>query len=202
LTLKGEHVMAYFPFHGEQIRLRTFEVEDISTLHAYLNHPELAGRRYIPWGFPGDFPLSKRQVEAIYNKWNEEKKGIHLAIVLRGTLELVGHAECDWGWDPHCPQIAVVIDPTHQGKGYGSEVVQTLVGYLFKNTPAHNINGWLAEWNQAARGFAATHGFKESGRWRREGIRDGKSYDGILVDILRPEWVERAEVRGGVEDAD
>ena len=59
----------------------------------------------------------------------------------------------------------------------------------------------MAEWNHSATGFADAHGFKESGRWRRDGIRDGKTYDGILVDILRPEWVERVEMRGGVEDA-
>ena len=193
--------MAYFPFHGEQIRLRTFEVEDIPALYAYLNHPDLAGRRYIPWGFPGDFPLSKEQVEAIYKKWSEEKKGIHLAVVLRGTLELVGHAECDWGWDPHCPQIAVVIDPAHQDKRYGSEVLQILLSYLFKNTPAHNISGWMAEWNQTAREFAAVHGFKECGCWRREGIRDGKYYDGVVVDILRSEWVAETEMGGVVRDA-
>lgn len=194
-------MMADFAFQGEKIRLRAFEAEDIPALHATLNHPELAGRRYIPWGFPGDFPLSKQQVEAIHKKWAEEKKGIHLAVVLRGSLELIGHAECDWGWDPHCPQIALVIDPAHQGKGYGSEVLRTLVDYLFKNTPAHNINGWMAEWNQTALRFAAAHGFKESGRWRRDGIRDGKTYDGILVDILRPEWAEWVEAGGGVEDA-
>ena len=193
--------MAYFPFQGELIRLRAFEAEDISALQKTLNHLELAGRRYIPWGFPGDFPLSKQQVEAIYKKWSEEEKGIHLAVVLRGALELIGHAECDWGWDPHCPQITVVIDPAHQGKGYGSEVVRTLVDYLFKNTPAHNISGWMAEWNQSALRFATAHGFKECGRWRWDGIRDGKIYDGVLVDILRPEWTKWVEGEGEADHA-
>lgn len=192
---------AYFPFQGEQISLKAFEPEDISSLHTYLNHPELAGRRYIPWGFQGEFPLSKKQVESVYDKWSEEKKGVHLAVLLRGTLEMIGHAECDWGWDPHCPQVAVVINPAHHRKGYGSEVLQTLVTYLFKNTPAHNITGWMADWNRSARGFAQAHGFKESGHWRRDGIRNGKIYDGILVDILRPEWAERIGLGGGVEDA-
>jgi len=194
-------VTAYFPFQGEQISLRAFESEDVAALHAYLNHPELTGRRYIPWGFQGDLPLSKKQVESIYNKWSEEKDGVHLAVLLRGTLEMIGHAECDWGWDPLCPQVSVVIDPTHQRNGYGSEVLETLLAYLFKNTPAHNINGWMAEWNHAARQFAQIHGFKESGRWRRDGIRDGKIYDGILVDIIRPEWVERVGPGGGEDHA-
>jgi ribosomal-protein-alanine N-acetyltransferase len=188
---------AYFPFRGERVILRAFESEDVPALHAYLNHPELAGRRYIPWDFPNEFPLAKKQVEDILTKWSEEKDGIHLAILLRGTMELIGHAECDWGWDPHCPHVAVVIDPAHQGKGYGSQVLQILVGYLYDNTPAHNVSGWMAEWNQAARSCAKRNGFRESGRWRRSGIREGKCFDGVLCDILRPEW---EQPRGG-EDA-
>jgi RimJ/RimL family protein N-acetyltransferase len=52
---------AYFPFRGERVILRAFESEDVPALHAYLNHPELAGRRYIPWDFPNEFPLAKKQ---------------------------------------------------------------------------------------------------------------------------------------------
>jgi RimJ/RimL family protein N-acetyltransferase len=51
----------------------------------------------------------------------------------------------------------------------------------------------MADWNQAGRAFARKHGFQESGRSRREGIRQGKYFDGILVGILRPEWIAKQE---------
>ena len=80
---------AYFPFQGEQISLKAFEPEDIPSLHTYLNHPELAGRRYIPWGFQGEFPLSRKQVESVYDKWSEEKKGVHLCTPFDGPFRLL-----------------------------------------------------------------------------------------------------------------
>lgn len=177
-----------FLFQTERTYLRPFEPADLSALQTYLNHPELAGRRYIPWGFSEDLPLSAKQVEGIYNKWCEGENEFHLAVVSQDKQEVIGHTELDWGWDPHCPFVAVLIAPSHQRQGYGSEVLSLLMRHLFENTPAHNVHSWMADWNQAARRFAKEHGFLESGCSRHEGLRQGKYFDAILVDILRPEW--------------
>jgi RimJ/RimL family protein N-acetyltransferase len=85
----------------------------------------------------------------------------------------------------------VVIAPQYQRHGYGSGVLHILLDYLFGQSPAHSLSGWMGDWNQAARGFAKKHGFQESGVWRRDGLRDGAYYDGIQVDILRSEWLAR-----------
>lgn len=62
------------------------------------------------------------------------------------------------------------------------------MGYLFENTPANSISGWMADWNKAGSAFSRKLGFTESGRPRREGFREGAYFDGILVDILRSEY--------------
>ncbi|MGB5846696.1 MAG: GNAT family protein [Anaerolineales bacterium] len=175
-------------FQTEQIRLRPFELEDTSGLRAYLNHPKLGGRRYIPRGFSGEIPLSMGQVESIIKKWGEEKREAHLGIELSDKQELIGHAEFEWSWDPMMPWISVVIARPYQRRGYGTQVAQLIMGYLFENTPAHSISGWMADWNQAGRSFAEKLGFKENGRSRREGYRQSAYFDDILVDILRSEY--------------
>jgi RimJ/RimL family protein N-acetyltransferase len=190
-TMRGNDVPEADLFQGERVLLRAFEPGDIPELWRYLNDPGLSGRRYIPWKFPVDFPLSRKQAEEIYNQWSESEKETHLAIVPAENRGLIGHCSLDWGWDPFCPSLSIVIIPSQQRQGYGSEVLEILLGYLFENTPAHNISGEIADWNQPAREFSRAHGFQESGRWRRAGMWRGKYYDEILVDILRPEWVER-----------
>src|SRR3990170_3340382 len=112
-----------FLFQSSRIALQAFESEDVPALKAYLNHPDLAGRRYIPWGFPSDMPLSNKQVEKILEKWSEQAKAAHLAVILPGKQELIGHAFCDWDWDPHSPGLALVINPVYQRQGYGGEVL-------------------------------------------------------------------------------
>jgi RimJ/RimL family protein N-acetyltransferase len=186
MGVKPEEACMYF--QTEQIKLRPIEPEDVSALRAYLNHPKLGGRRYLPRGFPGEVPLSTNQVEAIIKKWGDEKREAHLGIELTDKHELVGHAEFEWSWDPMAPWMSVVVARPFQHRGYGTQVAQLIMGYLFENTPAHSISGWMADWNQAGKAFSQKLGFKESGRPRREGFREGAYFDGILVDILRSEY--------------
>ena len=176
-------------FRSERLRLRAFEPEDIPALHAILNHPELAGRRNLPWGFPADFPLSKSQVEGVLHRWGEDEKAVHLAIELSSGQELAGYAECEWEWDTHHPSLYVVISPDCQRQGFGTQAAAMLLDYLFGYTPAHDVSGWISDWNLAGLGFALRLGFHESGRFRRDGLRNGKYTDGIVVDLLRPDWI-------------
>lgn len=185
------------PFETDRLRLRAFEPEDLPALHAYLNYPELTGRRYLPWRFPADLPLSKAQVENLLKRWSEGEKEFHLAITLREDGTLIGHANCDWGWDAHCPEIDLAISPAYQFQGYGSEVLILLLNYLFDQTPAHSISSGMASWNRDAKNFALKHGFTQSGAMRRAGLRKGAFYDWLGVDILRPEWLTLAS-KGGL----
>ncbi|MBE0408794.1 MAG: GNAT family N-acetyltransferase [Anaerolineales bacterium] len=179
----------FFQGKSKRIVLQAFEPEQISALHAHLNHPALAGRRYIPWEFPDDLPLSYQQVEAVYKTWADQKKGFNLALVLPEGKELIGHISCDWGWDTFCPQVSMVVYPDYQRRGYGGEVLQTVLDYLFHHTPAYNISGWIADWNRPALEFALKVGFTQCGKSRRVRFRNGIYTDSILVDLLREEWL-------------
>jgi RimJ/RimL family protein N-acetyltransferase len=167
------------------------ERADATAVYAYLNHPDLAGRRCIPWRFPNDAPLSTGQVEAIVERWAGAENALRLIVTRRGSEEPIGHAESDWGWDPHSPSVSVLIAPDHQRQGYGSEALRLLLDYLFDHTPAHSVGCWIADWNHPALRFIEAQGFQEGGCMRRAGIRGGAYFDVILADILRPEWREK-----------
>ena len=180
-------------FESERLILRPFDAGDAPALLALLNHPELAGRRGLPWGFNEELPLWASQVEKIIGKWVEDEESLHLAVVLREGQALIGHCELETGWDPHAPSVWLLIAPAHQRQGYGSEVLRLLLDYFFEYTPAHNVSLWAADWNQPALNFAHKHGFQECGRFRRDSFRDGADVDGVVFDMLRPEWKARKE---------
>jgi len=175
-------------FETDRTILRPIEADDAERVQELLNAPGIIGRRHMAEQIPDVAPLSRLQVEKLLGMWAEEKKGFTLGIELRQESVLVGHASCNWRWDAHCPEIGVTVCPGFQREGVGSEVVRLLLAYLFGNTPAHNVGGWVEGWNNEGIAFARSLGFSESGRIPRCGIRDGTFFEQILFDILRPEW--------------
>jgi RimJ/RimL family protein N-acetyltransferase len=200
------------PFEGELVILRPFEPEDVPAAKEYLNHPEMVGRRCIPWGFPDLTPLTEGQVTGILERWAGEERGLIMAVEaqvrkqawgLSGGLAteattLVGHAEVGWEWDPHSPSVSVAISPLHQRKGYGSDALQVMLRFLFHYGPAHCVGCWVPDWNEPALAFLQKNGFHLSGRMRRAGLWQGRPFDVIITDILRPEWLAR---QGGTDAA-
>ncbi len=181
-------------FRGEHLTLRPPAPADALALADYLNHPDLIGCRYLPDAFPDDRPLFAGRIDALIEEWNRAERGLHLLIALHGEATPIGYAGADWGWDPHAPSLWVVIAPGWRRRGFGREAAYLLLRYLFGYTPAHNVSAWIMSWNSGARSFARSLGFIENGGPRRLGIRDGAFYDGVIVDLLRPEWKQQ---RGG-----
>lgn len=175
------------PFEGQRILLRAFEPDDAPALHTFLNNPDLAGRRYLPDEFPDATPLSTGQVRALIEKSSGERS-LNLAVVAKADGALLGYASLDWWWEPLAPSVHVAIDPQHWRQGYGSECARLLIQYAFDTLPAHSIAGGCASWNEPACEFARRLGFTETGAGRRAGMRQGKPFDWVRVDILRREW--------------
>jgi len=193
-----EDCMGGRSFETERVALRALDLEDAASLQGYVNDEGILGRRYIPWSVADVAPLSRPQVVAILEEWSKEKSGFTLGVLAKASGRLIGHATCDWSWDPHSPSISVVIVPSQQRGGYGSEVLRLLVAHLFLDTPAHTITGWIASWNDPALAFAAAGGFAECGRIPRAGLRGGGYHDQVVVDLLRREWAAR---KGGCRAA-
>ena len=185
-------------FETKRLALRALELEDAASFQGYLNDAGILGRRYIPWSVADVAPLSRPQVAAILEEWSKEKSGLTLGVLVKASGRLIGHATCDGSWDPHSPSVSVVIAPSQQRGGYGSEVLRLLVAHLFLDTPAHTITGWMASWNDPALAFAAASGFTECGRIPRAGLRGGAYYDQVVVELLRREWAAR---KGGCRAA-
>jgi diamine N-acetyltransferase len=165
------------------ITLRPIETSDARALHQLLNEPELLGRRYLE---KDREPLSLEQVEVLLEKWTKPEDETRLAI--DDGEALVGITLMDPSWESLAPFVAVVVDPAHQRRGFGTAALDQLLQNLFGATPALAAMTWVDEWNEAGLAFAETYGFQEAGRARREGIRHGKYFASVGLDLTREEW--------------
>jgi RimJ/RimL family protein N-acetyltransferase len=86
------------------------------------------------------------------------------------------------------PFVAVVIAPVHQRRGCGTAALDHLLRHLFGTTPALAAETWVDDWNEPGLAFAEYYGFREAGRARREGIRNGAYFAAVGLDLTREEW--------------
>jgi RimJ/RimL family protein N-acetyltransferase len=82
-------------------------------------------------------------------------------------------------------EIGIVIDePSMRGKGYGTEAVRLLVGWLFSHAEATRIHMPTVPDNVAMRAVAESLGFEADGMIRYEG------QEFVFYVLTRERWVD------------
>ena len=76
----------------------------------------------------------------------------------------------------------------YQRKGYGIEAVKLILDYGFSFLNLRNISLSVFEYNEAAYNLYKKAGFKEAGRLRKAVEIMGKTYDVIIMDMLKEEF--------------
>ena len=76
----------------------------------------------------------------------------------------------------------------YQRKGYGIEAVKLILDYGFSFLNLRNISLSVFEYNEAAYNLYKKVGFKEVGRLRKAVEIMGKTYDVIIMDMLKEEF--------------
>lgn len=175
-------------FIGRHVRLRRPESSDVPAVLRYLAHPDLVGRRNLTAEIDEVLPLGTGDVEALFAAWRKSRREPTLLVVRREDEEVIGHATMGWDWDPLAPWVSVTIEPEQWRRGYGSDALDMMLAHLFGWLPAHSVSCWVPEWSAEGLAFAAAHGFRECGRVRRAGLRAGKEWAYVSLDLLRPEW--------------
>jgi RimJ/RimL family protein N-acetyltransferase len=80
-------------------------------------------------------------------------------------------------------EFSLWIDPSQQGKKYGSQALFTLLWHGFKDWGFHRIWGEVFDNNPAMELFRAM-GFQYAGKWQEAYFRDGEFIDSHLIDLL------------------
>ncbi len=92
-------------------------------------------------------------------------------------------------------QLAIGIGNTdYRGKGYGAEAVRLILRYAFYELNLNRVGLDVIEYNEQAIRTYEKAGFQLEGRVRSAVLRDGNSYDRIMMGMLYSEWNESVKV--------
>jgi len=166
------------------VRLRALEEEDVDPIVGHLAGEASWGMRGIRHDRHG--PMSRAEIRAQVEGWPKRELGQVLAIEADGAL--VGFVEAEWDWDALSPSLWVFVVPEVRRRGYGRIAARLVLDRLFTETPAVTVQAWVDEPLEESLHFAAAMGFSAAGRVRRAGIRDGRYFDAIPLQLLRATW--------------
>ena len=118
------------------------------------------------------------------------KKKKNFAVRLLENNELLGNIGFNSIGEIHrTAEIGIMLgNPKYQRKGYGMEALNLLLDYGFSFLNLRNIYLKVFEYNEAAYNLYKKAGFREVGRLRKAVEIMGKTYDEIIMDMLKEEF--------------
>jgi RimJ/RimL family protein N-acetyltransferase len=91
-------------------------------------------------------------------------------------------------------------EPEYWNKGYGTDVMNTLLRFAFTEINLRRVTLTVFEYNPRAIRSYEKAGFRHEGRKRQLLNREGKRWDELYMGILREEWMERNHNDPGAGD--
>jgi len=175
---------------GELVVLRPYREEDLPHLKEAVDDPEI-GRLTGSVNSSDqveEYPLDK--LREWYATRNEQTDRLDLMVVDRATDTCVGEVVLNnWDRGNETCNFRIMLGPSGQGRGLGTEATRLLLGYAFEHLPLHRIELEVYAFNPRARRAYEKAGFVVEGRRRDALLYDGERVDAIVMSVLRPEWL-------------
>jgi diamine N-acetyltransferase len=171
------------------VTLRAVERSDLPAIHAVRNDPDVEGRV-----FAAPLPHSMAELEAQFDaeaaKPANERDDFVFAIDVGGTV--IGRVILfDGDTVSGTIRLGIAIAQDQQNQGLGTEAVDLVLGYAFRDLGVRKA--WLDVLAGNGRAIASYRksGFVEEGRLRAHYWNNGAHHDAVVMGILRDEWEQR-----------
>jgi RimJ/RimL family protein N-acetyltransferase len=172
---------------GRRVVVRRFGPQDVAEFAAYRSDAEVA--RYQSWDAPYPPEEGERFVAQLMTAHPDTPgEWFQFAVALRATGQLIGDcAAMVRADDPSQCEIGFTIAPRYQGRGYATEAVRLLVGYLFARGK-HRITACCDPRNAASAAVLERLGMRREGHLRQSTWAKGEWTDDLLYALLQEEW--------------
>lgn len=135
------------------------------------------------------FPHTFEDHRAFFESISGKKEEFIFGIFDRTTDELIGSCGVfQINWKNSTCEVGIAIAKDQQGKGFGTDAMQTLISFIFNYIPVHKIKLQVFSFNQSAIRSYEKCGFIKEGKLRNEIFRFGTYHDLYLFGLLRDDW--------------
>lgn len=172
---------------GKCVMLREFEQNDLGEMRKWITDPD--STQYLSDTFV--VPHTWEQTASFLDSLLSGKKpGVHLVIANLMTGDYLGQCDLMNMTDySRKAELAIVLGPEHQGKGYGGEAIELLLELAFDHLNLNRVYLRVHEQNARALACYERAGFVREGVLREDAFSRGEYHDIIIMGILRADWM-------------
>jgi RimJ/RimL family protein N-acetyltransferase len=173
---------------GEKVFLTELDPANLETVRAWVNDPDthrwmLAGQEYVTTGDEERFFAESLALAKEGRAYRFEIRAVDDGRLLGcGGLEHVSVR------DRHAEIGLFIGTAAERGRGFGSDVIRTLLRHGFEDLGFHSIRITVFPENEQALALYRSLGFTETGRDREAWLIGGELRDLVRLDMLEEEW--------------
>jgi RimJ/RimL family protein N-acetyltransferase len=170
-------------------------------VHLYLRplEPEQDKQKFARWvnleemrSYFNVYPISETRAEERIDQLYKDFKHILFGVVRKDKNELIGLVGLkDIHILNHSAEFYIKIDPSAQGKGYGTEATRLMLRYGFAELNLHRIQTQDMEENVAGWRTDEKAGFRYEGTLREVIARFGRFHNVRVYSLLRSEFEDK-----------
>jgi RimJ/RimL family protein N-acetyltransferase len=170
----------------ERLHIRNLEPGDADAFFAYKSMPDAT--RYQFWrphtmDEIRDFIQDMQSVEPdTAGTW------LQLAVCLKNTDVMIGDVGLHFLPGEGEAEIGYTISLEHQHKGYATEAVRAVVGYLFHTLGKRRVTASVDPRNTPSAAVLERLGFRMEAHFRKSILMDGEWCDDCVYAILAEDW--------------
>jgi aminoglycoside 6'-N-acetyltransferase len=171
----------------ERLVVRRFRAQDAPAFAAYRSDPDVA--RYQSWSPPLPLKEATRLMRE-FAKGDPRVAGwFQYAIALREAPDvLIGDVGVLLHDNLRQAEIGFSLDPRYQGRGYATEAVRAMLGYLFTELKLRRVSAECDARNVPSARLLERAGFRREGLRRQHTWAKGEWTDDLLFGVLASEF--------------
>ncbi len=170
-----------------RLLLRALNPGDAASLHARRNDPEAA--RHQNWALPYPIERAEQLVASVVDMGGPTNDEWYMIGIVDTALdEMVGDLALHLSWGGRAAEIGYTLGSAYWGRGYATEAVEALIGYLFEEIGVTRIGAMLHPDNIASARVLERCGFVYEGHTRLSYWVGDENSDDFLYGLIRTDW--------------
>ncbi|MCX5792614.1 MAG: GNAT family protein [Elusimicrobia bacterium] len=179
----------------ERLLLRTVREEDVPAIYAYRSRADV-GKYQTRYRRLADARRLIKRVRGIAlntpNTWHQ------LAVIEKSGGGLIGDLGIHFtGKENRQAEIAYTIAPEYQGKGYATEAVLRMMGFLFGKLRKHRLVATADPRNKSSIKLMERVGMRREAYFRKSFWTGTEWTDDVLYALLKEEWPVIKNIKKG-----